>query len=69
MKTTEKIYNDYSIRDMLRRMPEGLRKFKRHRNLYIQNCLEVYECESKGFNLSYAQCIRNSNFNLLKTYL
>lgn len=62
------IYNGLNIRQILERLPKKLRKFKIHRNLYIQNCIEVYNCEKSKMNLNYANCIRNSNFILLKMY-
>lgn len=66
--STTKIYNNLSIREILERMPIKLRKFKLHRNLYISNCLIVYQCEKDKINLGYSNVVRNSNFNIIKMY-
>ncbi len=68
MKSADKIYNNLSIREILERMPDSLRKFKLHRNLYISNCIFIYECERDKINLSMSNLYRNSNFNLIKMY-
>lgn len=62
------IYNGLNIRQILERMPKKLRQFKLHRNQYIKNCIEVYECEQNQINLNYANCVRNSNFILIKMH-
>jgi hypothetical protein len=68
MKSTDKIYNDLSIREILERMPDSLRKFKLHRNLYISNCIFVYECERDKINLEYSSLTRNTNHLIIKMY-
>jgi hypothetical protein len=40
-----------------------------HRELYLNNCKEVIENETAGFNLDYCQAVRNSNFRLTEMYL
>lgn len=62
------IYNNKSIRQILSNMPIELRKFKIHRNMYINNCIEVYEAETSKINLSYAELLRNSNSLLIQFY-
>jgi hypothetical protein len=63
------IYNNKSIRQILSNMPDELKKFKIHRNMYIQNCIEVYKSESSKTNLNYAELIRHSNFLIIQFYL
>jgi hypothetical protein len=63
------IYNGKNIRQILSKMDLKLRACKMHRNLYVKNCIEVHKSETSGFNLNYAQLIRNSNFNLTRLYL
>lgn len=62
------IYNNKSIRQILANMPIELRKFKIHRNLYINNCIEVYEAETSKINLGYAELLRKSNSLLIQFY-
>lgn len=69
ISSTQIIYNGYSIRQILERMPAKLRAFKPHRNLYIENCILIYENENAKMNLEYCQASRNLNFNLIKMYL
>jgi len=63
------IYNGYNIRQILSKMDLKMKSCKLHRNQYIKNCIEVYKIEKSGFNLNYAELIRNSNFILTKMYL
>lgn len=69
ISSTQVIYNGYSIRQILSRMPPKLRALKRHRNLYIQNCILIYENELNKINIDYCEAVRNTNFNLIKMYL
>lgn len=69
MNTTYPIYNGKSIRQIIANMHPNLRACKVHRNLYIKNCIEVFKLENAKVNLSFAECIRNSNFNLTLFYL
>ena len=69
INSTQIIYNGYSIRQILSKMPTKLRAFKKHRNLYIQNCILIYEFEKAKINLGYCEASRNMNFNLIKMYL
>jgi hypothetical protein len=68
IKSTDKIYNGLSIREILTRMPTGLREFKLHRNIYINNCIFVYECERDKVNLEYSNATRNTNNLIIKMY-
>lgn len=69
MTTTEPIYNNYSIRQILDKLPTSLKSFKLHRNMYINNCIEVYKIKKSGINLETANSIENSNFLLIQFYL
>jgi hypothetical protein len=69
INSTPIIYNGYSIRQILSKMPPKLKSFKPHRNLYIENCIIIYENELTKTNLGYCEAIRNMNFNLIKIYL
>lgn len=69
MKSTDIIYNGKNIRQILSNMPKKLREFKPHRNLYIENCILVYEFEMNKINLGYCEATRNFNFQLIKMYL
>ena len=50
MKTTEPIYNGYSLREILSNLPDELKQFKPHKRQYIQNCIEIYQIEKSGIN-------------------
>jgi hypothetical protein len=63
------IYNNKSIRQILSNMPDELRKFKIHRNMYVQNCIKVHKSETSQTNLNYAELIRHSNFLIIQFYL
>lgn len=63
------IYNGYSIRQILSKMPPKLRAFKKHRNLYVENCILVYQNELNKTNLGYCEATRNMNFNLIQMYI
>lgn len=69
ISSTQIIYNGYSIRQILSKMPNKLKQFKPHRNLYIENCILIYENEKVKMNLEYCNASRNMNFNLIKMYL
>ena len=66
MKTTDPIYNGYSIRYIISHLPEGMAKI--HKKMYLKNCIEVFENEKNGFNLGYCESIRNYNFNMIRFY-
>lgn len=66
MTTTAPIYNGRSIREILQNLPANMPKV--HRNLYIKNCLQVYNNENTGANLDDCETIRNANFNLINFY-
>jgi len=67
MNTQTKIYNNLSIRQILKRLPLGIKKI--HRMQYINNCIFVYQNEMGKYNLYYCQLTRNANNNLIKFYL
>jgi hypothetical protein len=69
MNTTQPIYNNYSIRQILAKMPDSLRKYKLHRNMYVKNCIEVYNIKKSGINLRTANNIEKANFLLVNFYL
>jgi hypothetical protein len=69
MTTTQPIYNNYSIRQILDKLPTSLKSCKLHRNMYINNCIEVYNIKKSGINLTTANGIENSNFLLIQFYL
>lgn len=69
ISSTQIIYNGYSIRQILSKMPTKLKAFKPHRNLYIENCILIYENEKAKINMEYCQASRNTNFNIIKMYL
>ena len=67
MKTTDPIYNGYSIRYIISHFPKGM--IKDHKKDYIKNCIEIYKNEISGYNLDYCNSMRNYNFNMIKFYL
>lgn len=69
MKSTEPIYNGYSLRQILSKLPDSLKQFKPHRKQYIQNCIEVYNIEKSGINTQNLESIKNANFLLIQFYL
>jgi hypothetical protein len=50
-------------------MPDSLRKYKLHRNMYVKNCIEVYNIKKSGINLRTANNIEKANFLLVNFYL
>ena len=66
MKTTDPIYNGYSIRYIISNLPEGM--IKDHKKEYIKNCIEVYKNELSDYNLDYCNSMRNYNFNMIRFY-
>ena len=67
INTEKQIYNGYSIRQILAKMPKNMLKI--HKILYIKNCIEVYNNEKHNVNLGLCELIRNSNFMLINMYL
>lgn len=67
INTTEPIYNGYSLRQLINRLNPKM--IKSHRKWYLKNCLEVFFNEKHQINLTYNECLRNTNFNLTKFYL
>ena len=66
MKTTDPIYNGYSIRYIISNLPEGM--IKDHKKESIKNCIEVYKNELSDYNLDYCNSMRNYNFNMIRFY-
>jgi len=65
--TTAPIYNGKSIRFILAHQPQGMTKTDR--NWYIKNCQEVYFNELHNIDKGYNECLRNTNFWMIKKYL
>lgn len=61
------IYNGYNIRQLLSNLPVNV--IKRHKKMYIKNCIEVYKAEESKTNLGHAERVRYSNFLLIRYYL
>ena len=40
-----------------------------HKKEYINNCKRVIECQTSGYNLNEIECLKNSNFNLVRFYM
>ena len=67
MKTTDPIYNGYSIRYIISHFPKGM--IKQHKKDYLKNCIEVYQNEKEEYNMEYCNSLRNSNFNMINFYM
>ena len=67
MKTTDPIYNGYSIRYIISHFPKEM--IKQHKKDYLKNCIEVYKNEKEGYNMEYCNSLRNSNFNMINFYM
>jgi hypothetical protein len=67
MNTTTKIYNNLSIRQILKNLPKNM--IKSHKKQYLQNCIYVFKNEAKKVNLGYCELTRDANNRLIKMYL
>jgi len=66
MNTQNAIYNNMSIRQILKNLPKNM--VKCHKQQYIDNCIFVSENESLNYNLGMCKLVRNSNFRLIELY-
>lgn len=66
-KTTQPIYNGLSIREILKNLPHTFSKSDR--NFYVKNCIEFYKNDSKKINQGYNECIKTTNFDIIKNHL
>jgi len=60
------IYNGMTLEQIKNNLPANMPDI--HKKQYINNCIEVYNNEKNGINLGYCECVRNTNFNLIKIY-
>jgi len=65
MNTQTIIYNGFTIRQLLANLPKTFHKTER--NLYIKNCIEIYQ--NGNFNTGYMELIRDSNFRMINNHL
>jgi len=66
MKTTEPIYNGYSIRQILNNFPETFSSAEKR--FYIKNCIEVNRIEKSGLNRHLLEGLRNFNFAMIRRH-
>jgi|VirMetMinimDraft_7_1064189.scaffolds.fasta_scaffold08517_3 hypothetical protein len=62
-----KTYNGLTIEQIENNLP--LNMIDLHKKQYIDNCKEVIKNQLSGYNLGYNECIKNTNFNMVKFYL
>ena len=66
MEAEKSLYNGKTIEEIRHNLPESMPQI--HRNLYLNNCKRVIECQESGYNLNEIEMIKNSNFILLQPY-
>jgi hypothetical protein len=59
-------YNGYSINQIEKMQFNGW--IEQHKQMYIDNCKRVIECQLTGYNSHDIEYLKNTNFNLVKHY-
>jgi len=60
------IYNGNNLNEIAANLPANITPS--HRDWYLQNCIDIYENEKLNINSGYVECMKNTNFNLIKLY-
>ena len=67
MKTNEKnTYNGKTLEQIASNLPSNM--IQLHKDMYLNNCKRVIECQVSGYNLNEIEIIKNANFILLNMY-
>ena len=66
MKTENSLYNSKTIEQICNNLPECMPQI--HKDMYLNNCKRVIECQVSGYNINEIEIIKNANFILLKPY-
>jgi hypothetical protein len=56
-----------TIKEIKNNLPKEMIKY--HKEMYIKNYIEIITNEKTGYNLNYNECLKNSNFWLIKLYI
>jgi len=60
-------YNKKTINEIIKNLPKTFSKLEKKQ--YIKNCIEVYNNELHGTNKGLNECIKNTNFNMIKKHI
>ena len=67
MKTNEKnTYNGKTLEQIASNLPANM--IQLHKDMYLNNCKRVIECQISGYNLNEIEIIKNANFRLMDMY-
>ena len=67
MKTNEKnTYNGKTLEQIASNLPSNM--IQLHKDMYLNNCKRVIECQVSGYNLNEIEIIKNANFILHNMY-
>ena len=67
MKTNEKnTYNGKTLEQIASNLPSNM--IQLHKDMYLNNCKRVIECQVSGYNLNEVEIIKNANFILHNMY-
>ncbi len=67
MKANEQnTYNGKTLEEIASNLPSNMLQF--HRDMYLNNCKRVIECQVSGYNLNEIEIIKYANFILHNMY-
>ena len=67
MKTNEQnTYNGKTLEQIASNLPNNM--IQLHKDMYLNNCKRVIECQVSGYNLNEIEIIKNANFILHNMY-
>lgn len=67
MKTIEQTtYNGKTLEQIENNLPSNM--IQLHKDMYMNNCKKVIECQVSGYNLNEIEVIKNANFILHNMY-
>ena len=67
MKANEKnTYNGKTLEQIASNLPSNM--IQLHKDMYLNNCKRVIECQVSGHNLNEIEIIKNANFILHNMY-
>ena len=67
MKANEQnTYNGKTLEQIASNLPSNM--IQLHKDMYLNNCKRVIECQVSGYNLNEIEIIKNANFILHNMY-
>ena len=66
MKTEKSLYNGKTLEQIASNLPSNM--IQLHKDMYLNNCKRVIECQVSGYNINEIEIIKNANFILLQPY-